>query len=112
MAMTGTVRFTGHALRVQLVPPLAGFVRGRVTRHTNGAPPAPARCRVQLFEYANAHGHAFPTSSVPVRWTWSDATGDYRFDGLDPTRRYGVIAYDHTGEFDPEIKLNITPEVL
>ena len=33
------------------------------------------------------------------------------FRNLDPARKYHAIAYDHTGQYDPVIKLNLIPTV-
>jgi len=104
-----SVHIVPAAVRLQLIPPLPGVIYG--TTVLAGSPDAPVRRRVQLFEIANAHGMAFPTAATPVRWQWSAADGSYRFEGLDPAKTYGVIAYDHTGVHDPVVKLNLKPEV-
>lgn len=104
-----SVRLVPPAVRLQLIPPLPGVISG--TTVLAGAPDAPVRRRVQLFECSNAHGMAFPTAATPVRWQWSAPDGSYRFEGLDPAKTYGVIAYDHTGVHDPVVKLNLVPEV-
>lgn len=78
-----------------------------------GLPDAPVRRRVQICEaVSNAHGHIFPTTGGKVTWTWADAAGNWSISGLDPSKKYHVIAYDHTGVYDPVIKLALTPEVL
>jgi len=104
-----TVRLSPPAIRVQVTPIPPGVIHG--TTVLAGTPDSPVRRRVQLFECANAHGMAFPTAATPVRWQWSAADGSYRFEGLDPAKTYGVIAYDHTGVHDPVVKLNLKPEV-
>ena len=104
-----TVRLSPPAVRVQITPAPPGVIAG--TTVVAGSPDAPVRRRVQLFECSNAHGMAFPTNSIAVRWQWSAADGSYRFEGLDPAKTYGVIAYDHTGVHDPVVKLNLVPEV-
>ena len=103
---------------VELIPPETELEEGKLyismiygTTVQAGSPDVPVRRRVQLFECANAHGMAFPTSVIPVRWQWSAPDGSYRFEGLDPAKTYGVIAYDHTGVHDPVVKLNLVPEV-
>ncbi|NMG56642.1 hypothetical protein [Aromatoleum aromaticum] len=75
-----------------------------------GTPEAAVPRRVQLFVSQNAHGQVFPSNTL-VDWCWSDAAGDWHFDNLDPTKKYHVIAYDHTGVHDPVIKLNLVPSV-
>lgn len=47
-----------------------------------------------------------------VRETWSDAQGNYRFDGLSTRYEYDVIAWDHEGQFRSTIANNLKPEVL
>lgn len=91
-----------------IVPPGSGYLQG--TTEFAGSPGAPAQARVQLFLSSNAHGQAFPTSTF-VDWRLTGADGIYRFDGLDPALKYNLIAYDHTGQYDPVIKLNLTPTV-
>ena len=104
-----TVRVSPSPIRIQVTPIPPGVIYGTTVQA--GSPDVPVRRRVQLFECANAHGMAFPTSVIPVRWQWSAPDGSYRFEGLDPAKTYGVIAYDHTGVHDPVVKLNLVPEV-
>lgn len=104
-----TVRLSPPAIRVQITPIPPGVVYG--TTVLAGVPDVPVRRRVQLFECASAHGMAFPVAAIPIRWKWSAADGSYRFEGVDPAKTYGVIAYDHTGLHDPVIKLGLVPEV-
>lgn len=104
-----TVRVSPPSIRIQVTPIPPGVIYG--TTVLAGSPDVPVRRRVQLFECANAHGMAFPTSVIPVRWQWSAPDGSYRFEGVDPAKTYGVIAYDHTGVHDPVVKLNLVPEV-
>mgnify|MGYP001296124606 CR=1 FL=1 len=75
-----------------------------------GLPDQPVPRRVQLFVAPNAHGTAFPSATL-IATQVTDAAGRCRFEHLDPALRYGVIAYDHTGEFDPVIKTNLIPSV-
>lgn len=64
---------------------------------------APARRRVRLHEQ---------NTGLLLRETWSNAeTGAYAFDYIAPNR-YFVIAFDHTGEFDPEAKADLQPEPM
>lgn len=85
-----------------------GYLSG--TAKISGAPDVPVKRLVQLFTSSNAHGTAFPTA-VAVDWQWSAADGSWRFDGLDPAQKYNVIAYDHSGQYDPVVKLNLVPSV-
>jgi hypothetical protein len=78
-------------------------VTGIVT--VNGAP---AERKVRLFE--------FPTLKL-LEVTFSDATtGRYTFSNvaLNPSgaATYGVMAVDHTGLYDPETKISLTPEAM
>lgn len=48
-----------------------------------------------------------------VAETWSDAiTGNYLFERIDPTRKYTVLAYDHTGLYRAVIADAQVPEVM
>lgn len=94
--------------------PAAAAPAGRVfgTTKVAGTPDTPVRRRVQIIEAAsNAHGHAFPALGALVTWVWSDANGEWEVLRLDPAKRYHAIAYDHTGQYDPVIKLNLIPTV-
>jgi hypothetical protein len=77
-----------------------------------GTPDAPVRRRVQVIEaVSNAHGHIFPNSNSSVTWAWADDAGNWEVRNLDPNLKYHVIAYDHTGQYDPVIKMNLIPTV-
>jgi len=82
------------------------------TTKTAGNPDAPVRRRVQIVEAsANAHGHVFPSVGAFSTWTWADENGNWEVRNLDPNLKYHAIAYDHTGQYDPVIKMNLTPTV-
>ena len=91
-----------------IVPPGVGRLSG--TLKEVGPPEAPVQRLVQLFTAENAHGQLFPTSAA-IDWQWSTPAGDWAFSGLDPAKKYNVIAYDHTGMYDPVVKLNLIPTV-
>lgn len=46
-----------------------------------------------------------------VRETWSDAQGNYRFDGITDRYKYDVIAWDHEGLQQSVVANDLTPEV-
>jgi hypothetical protein len=48
---------------------------------------------------------------VLVADTWSDANGQYRFDGIDATQRYTVVSYDHEHLYRAVIADHLQPEV-
>lgn len=76
-----------------------------------GTPDAPVARVVQLFEGDSfAAARAFPAARL-VAQALSAQDGAWAFAKLDPTVRYHVIAYDHTGQYDPVIKLNLIPTV-
>ena len=105
-----TTIVTSPVLAAQIVAPLPGVLSG--TTVIAGLPDAPVRRRVQIVEAtSNAHGLVFPTIGSHVAWTWASDSGEWSFDRLNPERRYHVIAYDHTGQYDPVIKMNLTPTV-
>jgi hypothetical protein len=62
----------------------------------------PAARRVRL--------HDQPSGRL-LRETWSGADGVYRFDRLRQGTYY-VVGLDHTGQFDPEAKSDLTPEAM
>jgi|GEM_PF-3445971 len=77
-----------------------------------GSPDMPVRRRVQVVSAGgNAHGHVFPVVASFSTWTWADEAGNWEVRYLDPALKYHVIAYDHTGQYDPVIKMNLTPTV-
>ena len=63
---------------------------------------APARQRVFLYDKAT-HERLSVTSSA--------LDGTYRFDYLDPARRYYLTAFDSELQFNAVIRDNITPAV-
>lgn len=73
---------------------------------------AVVRRRVQVVSAGNnAHGHVFPAVASFSTWTWADENGNWEVRNLDPTMKYHVIAYDHTGQYDPVVKMNLVPTV-
>lgn len=89
---------------------LQGFLVGSTKEA--GTPDAPVRRRVQIIAaVSNSHGHIFPNNESSVTWTWADDAGNWEVRNLDPALKYHVIAYDHTGQYDPVIKMNLTPTV-
>jgi len=47
-----------------------------------------------------------------VKATWSDAAGNYTFNGLRPDCKYTITSYDYTGQYRAVIADNITPTPL
>ena len=47
-----------------------------------------------------------------VRETWSNAQGEYRFDGITDRYKYDVIAWDHEGLQQSVVANDLTPEVM
>lgn len=83
-----------------------GYLAGLVS--IAGTPDSPASRKIHIFTHESAGLFPLPTAKG---WAWSSPDGGYRFDRLDPALRYGIIAYDHTGQYDPVIKLNLIPTV-
>lgn len=80
----------------------AGRIAGTVK--VDSTPDYPVWRRVRLFDRRD---------NRLVRETWSSSeTGAYSFEGINPARTYVVIAYDHTGVFNAEIRDNVTPEAM
>ncbi len=78
---------------------------------TAGAPDAPVSRVVHLVSGGQAVRGMIGDDAKPIRWVQSDAQGNWAFDRLDPALKYHVIAYDHTGQYDPVIKMNLVPTV-
>ena len=73
-----------------------GFIAGKVTIEGT-----PASRKVWLFD---------ARSAVVVAAGWSAKDGAYRFDWLDPTREYFVVAHDHVRQFNAVIADWVRPE--
>lgn len=89
-----------------------GVRRGHLTGTTvtAGTPEVPVSRVVQLFE-RQAASPVFILSGGLIAQTLSDRDGAWRFDGLFASAKYAVVAYDHTGQYDPVIKTNLAPTV-
>lgn len=79
-------------------PARRGIIEGNTTDE-NGQP---VSRRVRAFERK---------SGRIVRETWSNSAGFYRFEELDPNKRFTIVAHDYTGEWNAVIADNVTPEV-
>lgn len=80
-----------------------GTIHGTVEQKLSGDTTLPLKRRVRLHRSRDG---------LLVRETWSDAQGNYRFDGLSTRYEYDVIAWDHEGQFRSTIANNLKPEVL
>ncbi len=80
-----------------------GVIYGTVEQKLTGDTTLPLKRRVRLHRSRDG---------LLVRETWSDAQGNYRFDGLSTRYEYDVIAWDHEGQFRSTIANNLKPEVL
>lgn len=75
-----------------------------------GPPERVGSCLVQLLQADTVRTRMFPFSAL-IRQQLSGPDGSYTFDRLDPAKRYDVIAYDPTGQYDPVVKMNLVPTV-
>jgi len=83
---------------------LGGNGRIAGTVKIDSTPDYPVWRRVRLFDKRD---------NRLVREVWSDpVTGAYVFEYINPARLYVVIAYDHTGAYNAEIRDAITPELM
>ena len=73
-----------------------GFIAGKVTIEGS-----PASRKVWLFD---------ARSAVVVAAGWSAKDGAYRFEWLDPTREYFVVAHDHVRQFNAVVADWVLPE--
>ena len=78
-----------------------GVIRGTVKE--KGQPDQPLVRRVLLIS---------ENTNLLVAETWSDATGNYRFEFIDPAQRYTVVSYDHEHVYRAVIADNLTPELM
>ena len=84
------IHFSGH-----------GFIAGTVKE--KGQPDQPLVRRVQLVS---------ENARVLVAETWSDATGAYLFELIDPSQRYTVVSYDYKQMYRAVIADNLRPEMM
>lgn len=79
-----------------------GRIYGTVELYTQaGNIPLPRRVRLHRSR-----------DGMLVRETWSDAQGNYRFDGITERYTYDVIAWDHEGLQQSVVANDLTPEVM
>jgi len=76
-----------------------GVITGTIKE--KGNPNTPLSRRVQLY---NA------TTNLLVAETWSDSTGQYRFDHLDTDQRFTVISHDYAGHYRSVIANDLEPK--
>ena len=80
----------------------AGCIHGTVELYAQaGNIPLPRRVRLHRSR-----------GGLLVRETWSDAQGNYRFDGISERYTYDVIAWDHEGLQQSVVANDLTPEVM
>lgn len=84
------IHFSGHGV-------IAGTVKEK------GQPDQPLVRRVQLIS---------ENTCVLVAETWSDTTGAYRFELIDPAQRYTVVSYDYKQMYRAVIADNLRPEMM
>ena len=77
-----------------------GWIAGTVKE--KGSPDQPLVRQVFLYS---------DNTRVLVAATWSDASGHYRFDLLDPAQRYTVVSLDHERLYRAVIADRLQPEV-
>lgn len=97
-------------IRNKVVAPIVGKRdiyfggRGRVAGTVKVTPATPVSRRVVLIDEA---------SRLIIRETWSDAvSGAYSFDGVDTSREYTVLSYDHTGAYRAVVADGQIPELI
>ena len=84
------IHFGGHGV-------IAGTVKEK------GIPDQPLVRRVLLVS---------ENTRLLVAETWSDASGAYRFEFIDPAQRYTVISYDHPHMYRAVIADNLHPDLM
>lgn len=83
-----------------------GFIPGRTRRqHLAGDPPPPEPVKGAWYVVVML----LPELRI-VRAQWADPfTGEFRFEWIDPTRKYLVLSRDHLELFNAELYDRITP---
>src|SRR5690554_1378511 len=95
------------------IHPYGGNHRLRGTLNIGPDPdPAPGY-QIHLFvETRNSPGGLTPSGLRSVGVFKSEAGGEWLCDYLAESRTFTVIAYDHTGTYDPVIKAGLIPEPM
>lgn len=78
-------------------------IYGSVEQKLAGDATLPLKRRVRLHRSRDG---------LLVRETWSDAQGNYRFDGITDRYKYDAIAWDHEGLQQSVVANDLTPEVM
>ncbi len=78
----------------------AGYIAGEPTTGITDRLLVPESMKLELRTWPNG---------LTIRTLWSDAGGEYRFDGLDPNLRFEVICRDPTEVEQDQIKSRIYP---
>lgn len=99
------MRIVGSALQCALG---AGRLWGTVK--TAASPDLPVKRRVHVVEAVVDRLITVPAAGLGIS-TISGEQGEWVARGLDPAKKYHAIAYDHTGQYDPVIKMNLVPTV-
>lgn len=50
-------------------------------------------------------------SFILLRSQWSDEAGQYRFEDLDPSKEYTLLAHDYKDQYNAVVADNVTPEI-
>ena len=79
-------------------PARRGVLEGNTTDHYGN----PLSRRVRCFERR---------SGRIVREAWSNAAGYYRFQDLDPNKRFTIVAHDYRGTYNAVVADNAKPKV-
>lgn len=98
---------TAFVLRPVLHP---GVLYGTTRVPNPSGTPAelPVSRTVDIYEGEYLRPFALSAAQLVAR-TKSDAAGNWRVEGLNRDRHYSVVAYDHTGGYDPVVKINLIP---
>ena len=96
-----TVALGLSALRKDIYFSGSGQIVGTVKE--KGTPNIPLVRRVLLYS---------ETTRLLVAEVWSAPNGDYKFETLDRTQRYFVIAFDHTQLYSAVVADNLSPEPM
>ena len=86
-------------------PVFSGFSTLSGTLEIAGTPDVPVSRKLTLWgeSGAKADGALHPTRLEYLAQTQSDSSGDWRFENLNPEKKYTVIGYDDSDTYAPTI---------
>ena len=110
--MSYSITMTGGVIARRAAGEVGGFGPGYLegTVAEAGQPDTPVERWVHVYvEQGVRPGNLRREYLSYIGAVKSGTDGAWRFDELDPSRRYTIHSYDHTGTHDPVIKAGLIP---